>query len=48
MPRKDKKQYNAYMKKYMKDTYRVNQREILERAKKQFGITNGRKKKKQS
>jgi hypothetical protein len=46
MPRKDRKEYNAYMRKYLPN-YRRQERELLKKAKLQFGwirTTNNRRK----
>lgn len=47
MPRKNKKEYNKYMKRYMRD-YRAYERQLIKMAKKQFGenVLNTPRKKK--
>jgi hypothetical protein len=44
MPRKNKKEYNAYMRDYLPD-YRKKQSMMLKEYKKMFGIGDGRIKK---
>jgi hypothetical protein len=44
MPRKKRDEYNAYMKSYMKD-YRVLERDLLRKAKKEFGWVQPKKRK---
>ena len=46
MPRKIKKEYNAYMRKYL-PAYRKGERELLKEYKKLKGIPDKRRKKKQ-
>lgn len=44
MPRKNKNEYNEYMKKYMRD-YRKLERDFIRKAKKQLGWTPPKKQK---
>ena len=43
MPRKNKKEYNKYMAKYMRD-YRAYERKLIKLAKTQFSLPTPRKK----